>query len=88
MFHASTLAEVSPTHSSSNDGLRLVIESSKAPVLHDTDVQFQVSIGVSSLDSNDDTLEVLLNRAENALYAAKNADRNCVSAYRNLVLVN
>jgi diguanylate cyclase (GGDEF)-like protein/PAS domain S-box-containing protein len=61
--------------------LRLIIESAKVPVEHDTHVQFQVSIGVSSLDSNDDTIDVLLNRADIALYAAKNAGRNRVSAY-------
>lgn len=41
-------------------------------------IQFTVSIGVASLNSTDDTLDVLLSHADNALYEAKNAGRNQV----------
>ncbi len=42
-------------------------------------LQFTVSIGVASLVSKEDNLDVLLNRADKALYAAKDAGRNRVS---------
>jgi PAS domain S-box-containing protein len=37
-----------------------------------------VSIGIATLDSQFDTLDLLLSRADRALYEAKNAGRNCV----------
>ncbi len=45
-------------------------------------IQFTVSIGVASLNSSEDTLDVLLSQADNALYEAKNAGRNQVR-FRN-----
>lgn len=44
-------------------------------------LHFTVSIGVSQLESGDLTVESLLVRADNALYAAKHAGRNRVGGY-------
>jgi diguanylate cyclase (GGDEF)-like protein/hemerythrin-like metal-binding protein/PAS domain S-box-containing protein len=47
-------------------------------------VQFTVSIGVSVFSCKDDSLDELFNRADNALYEAKNSGRNrvCVATGR------
>ncbi|WP_312854331.1 GGDEF domain-containing protein [Paludibacterium denitrificans] len=41
-------------------------------------VPVSVSIGVSTMRSSDDTIDALLNRADRALYQAKNSGRNQV----------
>jgi two-component system cell cycle response regulator len=43
-------------------------------------IEVTVSIGISSLASTQDTPEILLKRADEALYEAKRAGRNRVAA--------
>lgn len=59
--------------------LRMVIETSKVPLLMGgLPLQFTVSIGISTLSSEEDNIDVLLYRADQALYLAKNGGRNQV----------
>jgi diguanylate cyclase (GGDEF)-like protein len=59
--------------------LRNAIASAKVPLsTGDQPLQFTVSIGLASLASKDDNLDVLLNLADKALYEAKNSGRNRV----------
>lgn len=64
--------------------LRHDIANAHVPMDGKQDVQFQVSIGVSSLSSSEDTIDVLLNKADKALYEAKNTGRNRVCAFANV----
>ena len=64
----------------SADRLRSVIAEAAIPLERGLPVHFTVSIGVSSLSGKDDNLDWLLNQADEALYAAKNAGRNRVMA--------
>jgi len=47
-------------------------------------VSVTVSIGVAGLTTEQDSLEALIAAADKALYAAKEAGRNCVKMYANL----
>ena len=58
--------------------LRTAVADSKVPLTRGLPLQFTVSIGVSSLISKHDNLEVLISLADTALYAAKNSGRNKV----------
>jgi diguanylate cyclase (GGDEF)-like protein len=58
--------------------LRSCIESSFSNPSDET-ARLTVSIGVASLSYSDDTLETLVERADQALYSAKQAGRNCVA---------
>jgi diguanylate cyclase (GGDEF)-like protein len=60
--------------------LRQAIEESKVPLESGLPLKFTVSIGVASLTSEDDNIDVLLNHADVALYKAKRAGRNKVCA--------
>lgn len=60
--------------------LRELMLQAKIPLEGGLPVQFTVSIGVSSLSSSDDNIDVLLNHADMALYKAKNSGRNRVCA--------
>ena len=62
--------------------LRQEIASSRLPLEEGLPVQFTVSIGVSSLATSDDNIDVLLNAADKALYKAKEAGRNqgCITS--------
>ena len=62
--------------------LRESIAQAKVPLEGGLPVQFTVSIGVTSISSKDDNIDVLLNIADAALYDAKNSGRNkvCVAA--------
>jgi diguanylate cyclase (GGDEF)-like protein/PAS domain S-box-containing protein len=62
--------------------LREAIAAAKVPLEGGLPLQFTVSIGVTSLTSADDNMDVLLSLADKALYEAKNSGRNkvCVSA--------
>jgi diguanylate cyclase (GGDEF)-like protein len=44
----------------------------------DIEVRFTISIGVSTIDDTDETIEAVINRADNALYEAKETGRNKV----------
>ncbi|MEI7843060.1 MAG: diguanylate cyclase [Gallionellaceae bacterium] len=62
--------------------LRLAIANAKVPLESGMPLQFTVSIGVATIISNDENIDVLLNRADKALYEAKNSGRNkvCVAS--------
>jgi diguanylate cyclase (GGDEF)-like protein len=61
--------------------LRTRIANTSIPTDLDLTIEFTVSIGVASLSSEDDTLDVLLSHADNALYKAKSAGRNQVRVF-------
>ncbi len=52
--------------------------SEQQVTLDNVTVQYTLSIGVSTFDQNDKTLETMLKRADKALYIAKNQGRNQV----------
>ncbi len=58
--------------------LRESIENAKVPMESGLPLHFTVSIGVTSLVSKDDNLDVLLSYADKALYQAKETGRNRV----------
>ncbi|MDD2834112.1 MAG: diguanylate cyclase [Methylotenera sp.] len=62
--------------------LRSAIAAADVPLKDGLPVKFTVSIGVASVASQDDNMDVLLNRADDALYQAKESGRNkvCVAA--------
>ena len=62
--------------------LRTAIASTKVSMESGLPLRVNVSIGVTSLGSQDDNLDVLLNQADTALYKAKNSGRNkvCVTS--------
>lgn len=62
----------------SAERLRKVVAESKVPLKTGLSLQFTVSIGVASLTSRDDNLDMLISLADKGLYLAKNAGRNKV----------
>jgi diguanylate cyclase (GGDEF)-like protein len=58
--------------------LRQVMENTKVPLDGGLPIHFSLSIGVTSLISIDDNIDVLLNLADKALYKAKASGRNKV----------
>ena len=58
--------------------LRETIANARIPLAGSEPVSFSVSIGVSSMGSAEDNIDVLLNRADKALYEAKDGGRNRV----------
>ena len=56
--------------------LRQAIADAKISLGHGLPLSITVSIGITSLMSKDDNIDVLLSFADKALYAAKNAGRN------------
>jgi diguanylate cyclase (GGDEF)-like protein len=64
--------------------LRSTIENTHIPLQSDgLIVKITVSIGITSMASNEDTLGELINGADRALYEAKNTGRNQVCVYSN-----
>lgn len=64
--------------------LRLVFADSEVPVAGGKSLSFTVSIGVTCRLKQDQSFDAMLKRGDIALYAAKNAGRNCVH-HRDLV---
>ncbi len=62
------------------DRLRRATAALAVPLDEGGAVTFTISIGVTGHGPNDDDLTAMLRRADAALYAAKNAGRNCVIA--------
>jgi diguanylate cyclase (GGDEF)-like protein len=62
--------------------LRCVLAEARVAQESGPPVQFTVSIGVSTLSAGDDNLDVLLSRADKALYEAKESGRNKVCGTR------
>lgn len=58
--------------------LRVAIAEARIPMQNGLPIQCTVSIGVSSLLSKDDNLDVMLSRADQALYEAKKTGRDKV----------
>ena len=58
--------------------LRATIANARIPLPGAPPVSFSVSIGVSSMDSPEDNIDALLQRADKALYKAKDGGRNRV----------
>lgn len=58
--------------------LRTTVAESKVSIGPGLPIVFTISIGVAAHNSKDDNIDVLLNSADKALYAAKNAGRNRV----------
>jgi len=58
--------------------LRIKIESHTIPINHGSEISITASIGVSTYPAHCTSAEGLLNTSDAALYAAKNAGRNCV----------
>ena len=58
--------------------LRATIANARIPLPGAPPVSFSVSIGVSSMDSPEDNIDALLQRADKALYQAKDSGRNRV----------
>ena len=58
--------------------LRATIANARIPLPGAPPVSFSVSIGVSSMDSPEDNIDALLQRADKALYKAKDSGRNRV----------
>jgi len=56
--------------------LRQAIANAKIPLGYGLPLSITVSIGITSLMSKDDNIDVLLNIADKALYEAKNTGRN------------
>ena len=56
--------------------LRQAIANAKIPLGHGLPLSITVSIGITSLMSKDDNIDVLLSVADKALYEAKNTGRN------------
>jgi diguanylate cyclase (GGDEF)-like protein len=63
--------------------LRQAISNAKIPLGYGLPLSITVSIGVTSLTSKDDNIDVLLSVADKALYEAKNAGRNCICNLQN-----
>ena len=64
--------------------IRLLIENTKiSPLTPSPPLQITVSIGLSSLNSKEDSIDALISRADQALYKAKNTGRNrvCISQH-------
>ncbi|WP_410498528.1 diguanylate cyclase [Chitinibacter sp. S2-10] len=64
--------------------LRKTVEAQHIMIDNHTEIIVTISLGVTSLSMIDLTLDDLLSRADEALYAAKAAGRNCVIEYSNL----
>ncbi len=62
------------------DKIRLSIASAEYTVNGKAPFSATVSIGVTSLMPSDNTLDEVLTRADQAMYAAKSAGRNCVQS--------
>lgn len=60
--------------------LRAALAAAKVPLQNGLPITFTVSIGVASLASAEDNMDVLLSQADKALYEAKAAGRNKICA--------
>lgn len=58
--------------------LRTAVEASTVEVEPGTQVRFTVSIGVTTAQTRETSIDKVIKRADEALYAAKHQGRNCV----------
>ncbi len=61
--------------------LRLAVEISKLLIEDKLELRYTISIGVSSLTAESESIEMLFQQADEALYIAKHSGRNKVSKY-------
>jgi diguanylate cyclase (GGDEF)-like protein len=64
--------------------MRESIENLEFNSRQNSKVELRISIGVAMMNNNDNSLEDLLQRADEALYKAKNSGRNQVICYEDL----
>ena len=62
------------------ESLRLAIEKAKTRIDEKTEVKYTLSIGVATLTGEGDSLDAMMQRADTALYQAKQNGRNQVVA--------
>lgn len=68
--------------------LRKTVESHPVTIENGTDVSITISLGVSSVDvENDESIDTALNRSDTALYEAKNSGRNKVIVHSSKMLM-
>ena len=60
--------------------LRACVAADPFPIRPDMQIRVTVSVGIATLERQDDTPETVFKRADNALYAAKRRGRNRVAA--------
>jgi diguanylate cyclase (GGDEF)-like protein len=66
--------------------IRKDVESLTISIVPNKDLKFTISLGVSSVDvNNEQTIELALKRADDTLYEAKNSGRNRVCIYKNKI---
>jgi len=70
------------------DSIRRAVASLRVPLLGDTHDEFSVSIGVALYPGDGESAELLLSRADQALYRAKRSGRNQVAIYEAAVGVS
>ena len=58
--------------------LRVILSKRAIPVRPDEDVYLTVSVGVAVRSGTEDNIAAMMKRADNAMYVAKGAGRNCV----------
>ena len=51
---------------------------------HPLEIHMTISLGIASLPEDADTLDLLVNKTDKALYEAKDRGRNCVVQYRDI----
>lgn len=59
--------------------LCIAVAAAEVPVADTPPIHFTTSIGVAVLTAEDTRIDTIINRADKALYKAKNAGRNRVS---------
>ena len=62
--------------------LRAALAAAEVVVSNETTLHFTASLGVATLSRDDSHIDMLLSRADKALYQAKNGGRNRVCAYQ------
>lgn len=66
--------------------LRINVSNTKVPIGNGLPLKITVSIGIASMTSNDDNIDLLLSQADAALYEAKHAGRNKVCIFKSEML--
>jgi diguanylate cyclase (GGDEF)-like protein len=70
------------------ESIRRAVDNLRVPVEKEIYVEFTVSIGVALYPNDGDTADLLLRRADAALYRAKRSGRNQVAQYEATAMAN